>query len=67
MTNDEALNILKAAAYDVGDAFTDANGIVRVPVHKDGIAADIEMGRDLWTLAEGRTTLARLAERAGST
>ena len=64
MNIDEAIEILRARGFNVGDAWPDTTGKLRVPVvAANGLEANIEAGRDLCALASGRISLKQLIER----
>jgi len=63
MTDHEALDILRAQGHAVGVPGAERPGRVRVWVHGGGTSVEIETGRELWDVAEGKLTLEEVLER----
>jgi len=62
MTDNEALEILRAQGYAAGTLDV-RTGRVRVWIHGTNDAVDVAIGRELHELAEGKLTFEEIRER----
>ncbi|MBZ5596486.1 MAG: hypothetical protein LAP39_29950 [Acidobacteriia bacterium] len=62
MTDNEALEILRAQGYAAGTPDV-RTGRVRVWIHGNNDAVDVAIGRELHELAEGKLTFEEIRER----